>query len=199
MKRSARRPARIVAAGAVTVGAALTLSGCVLTSPVVTGTPYPASDGSAGTIDDPATNSTIKLQNFLVVATGKDQPGSLVGAITNTGGVGVTVQLAVADGVQTAAIAETSVTATPGKSVLVGPTDTSLSLSSVPQPPGSVLTLTAKTDSGGTARFTVPVMAATGEYASLTPTPSPSEPPAPAVVPKKASAGSTSSPTSTTN
>jgi hypothetical protein len=169
VKRFARRPARIVATGAVAVGAALTLSGCVLTSPGVTQDPYAASDGSAGSITDPATNSTIKLENFFVVASAKGQPGSLVGAVVNTGTSNVTVQLSVADQTGGSSIGQTSVAANPGAIAQVGPAGTALTLASVPQPPGSVLDLVAKTDGGGSVHFTVPVLSATGQYASLTP------------------------------
>lgn len=170
MKRFARRPARIVATGAVAVGAALTLSGCVLASPAVTYDPYAASDGSAGSITDPATNSTIKLENFFVVTSAKGQPGSLVGAVVNTGKSNVTVQLSVADQPGGSSIGQTSVAAAPGAIAQVGPAGTALTLGSVPQAPGSVLNLVAKTNGGGSIHFTVPVLAASGEYASLTPT-----------------------------
>jgi hypothetical protein len=173
VKRTARRPARIVATGVVAVGAALTLSGCVLASPAVVNTPYPASDGSTGTITDPATKSTIKLQNFLVVSGGQGKPGSLVGAVVNTGAADVSVKLTLTAGKAGPSLGEISVATAPNKLAQVGPSNTALTVSSVPQPPGSVLTLIAKTDGGGSVQFTVPVMAATGEYATLTPTPTP--------------------------
>ena len=193
MKRTARRPARFVVTGAVAVGAALTLSGCVLTSPTVAGTPYPASDGSEATITDPATNSTIKLNNFLVVASAKGQPASLVGAIVNEGSDNVTVQLSVTDQGATSSLGDASVAAAPGKIAQVGPTGSALTISSVPQPPGSVLTLVARTTGGGSVHFTVPVLAATGDYATLTPTPTPTETPSTAAVTPSASASKSAS------
>jgi hypothetical protein len=185
VKRTARRPARFVATGVVAVGAALTLSGCVLASPAVTNNPYPASDGSAATITDPASKTTVKLVNFLVVGTAKDKAGSLVGSVINTGTADVTVQLSVtsdADG--TTSIGEAAIPVAGGKAVQVGPAATALTLSSVPQPPGSVLTLVAKTNGGGSVKVTVPVMAAANEYATLTPSPTPTETPTPKAAPK---------------
>jgi hypothetical protein len=173
VKRTARRPARIVATGVVAVGAALTLSGCVLASPAVVNTPYPASDGSTGTITDPATKATIKLQNFLVVSGGQGKPGSLVGAVVNTGTADVSVKLTLTADQAGPSLGEISVSTAPNKLTQVGPSSAALTVPSVPQPPGSVLTLSAKTDGGGNVQFTVPVMAATGEYAALTPTPTP--------------------------
>jgi hypothetical protein len=171
VKRFARRPARIVATGAVAVGAALTLSGCVLASPATTYDPYPAGDGSAGSITDPATKSMIKLQNFFVVASAKGQPGTLVGAVVNTGTSNVTVQLSVADQGGGSSIGQTSVSANAGAIAKVGPADTALTLASVPQAPGAVLDLVAKTNGGGSIHFTVPVLPPSGAYASLTPAP----------------------------
>lgn len=183
MKRTARRPSRFVVTGVVALGAAMALSGCVLASPAIISTPYPASDGSEGSITDPATDATIKLQNFLVVAAGKNQPGSLVGAVVNTGTSAVTVQLAVADQDGATEISGASVTADPGKIAQIGPSAIAVTVPSVPQPPGSVLTLVAKTDGGGSVRFTVPVLEPKAEYASLTPTPTPTETPTPVTTP----------------
>lgn len=189
MKRTVRRPARMVTTGVVAVGAALTLSGCVLASPAVITTPYPASDGSNGAITDPATNATIKLDNFLVVSAGKGQPGNLVGAVANQGSGQVTVQLSVTTGdTGSTSLADASVSASPGQLAQVGPGGTVLTIPSVPQPPGSVLTLTARTGGGGSVHFTVPVMAATQQYATLTPTATPTLSPAPAVSPSRGTA-----------
>lgn len=170
MKRTARRPARIVATGVVAVGAALTLSGCVLASPAVTKTPYPPSDGNSGSIVDSATKSQVDLRNFLVVASAKGKPGSLVGSVVNSGTTDVTVQLKVApDGAVSSSLGQISVPAAAGKVVKIAPGDTALTMASVPQPPGSVLTLEATTSGGGSIRLTVPVMAPNGEYSTLTP------------------------------
>jgi hypothetical protein len=175
VKRMARRPARIVATGVVAVGATLTLSGCVLASPAVTKNPFPVSDGNGGSIIDPATNSQVDLRNFLVVTGAKGQPGSLIGSVVNTGRNAVTVQLSVApDGNAASSLGQLSVPAAPGKAIKIAPTDTALTLASVPQPPGSVLTLVATTSGGGSIRLTVPVMAANGEYSTLTPSAAPS-------------------------
>jgi hypothetical protein len=178
VKRTARRPARIVATGVVAVGAALTLSGCVLASPAVTKTPYPASDGNNGSITDPATKSTVNLANFLVVTTAKGAPGSLVGSVVNSGSTDVTVQLSVApDGAATSSLGQVTVPAAAGKSVKIEPDATALTLPSVPQPPGSVLTLVATTSGGGSVRLTIPVMAANNEYSTLTPSATPTDTP----------------------
>lgn len=169
MKRTARRPARLVTIAVVAVGTTATLSGCGLASPATITTPYPASDGTAGTITDPATNSTIKLENFLIVSSGKGQPGSLVGAVVNGGSADVSVQLIVTDQSGQTSVGQTSVSAPHGKITQVGPAGTALSLPAVPQPPGAMLTLLARTSSGGSIRFNVPVLPATGVYATLTP------------------------------
>jgi hypothetical protein len=167
VKRIARRPARIVATGVVATAAAMILSGCALASPATIATPYPASDGLAGTITDPATNSTIKLENFLIVSGGQGQPGSLIGGVVNTGSTDVSVQISVDSGQDT--VGQTTVSAAAGKLVQVGPSGTALTLASMPKGPGTLLTLVAKTAGGGSITFSVPVLAAQGYYATLSP------------------------------
>lgn len=193
MKRTARRPAKMIATGVVALGAAMTLSGCVLASPAVTTRPYPAGDGFNGSITDPASNSTIKLNNFFVVTQGKGQPGSLIGGVVNTGTAGVLVDIAVADGSQ--AVGEASVTAAPGKLVQIGPNGTQLTVSSVPKAPGSLLTLVARTKGGGSIKFSVPVLAADSEeeFATLLPTPTPSATPSSSASSPASSSASSSS------
>lgn len=178
MKRSMRRPTRIARLGLVAAGSAMLLSGCVLTSPTPVSTPYPAGDGTGGTISDASTGSVVKLANFLLVSAGKGQPGNLIGAVINNGTSSVSVQLSLFDaadaGSSATPLGQASVQVQPGHLAKVGDVGQTLVLASTPQPPGALLTMRAETASGGSIQFQVPVLPAEAEYASLTPTAVPS-------------------------
>ncbi len=185
MKRSARRPARLARLGFTLAVAVLALTACELGNPATGTSPYPASDGTDGTITDPAGGTNISLQNFLLVSEGRGQPGNLVGAIANDGRASVTVSLTLYkdDSAATASQSdgESSVEVPAGglvtlgqpAAVATGAAAPSLVLGSTPQPPGALLTLRAQTAAGGSVQFTIPVMAPVGPYSSLKPTAAP--------------------------
>lgn len=190
MKRSARRPAKLAHLGLMIAVAAVALTGCALGNPTTISTPYPAGDGSNGTISDPAGGSSVTLQNFLLVSAGQGQPGTLVGAITNDGDSSVTVNVTLYkdDAAVTSSSASGQATAEvpaggmvilgqPGATASAsgqGPSGSpSLVLGSTPQPPGALLVLRAETAAGGSVQITIPVLAPDGEYSSLTPTAGP--------------------------
>lgn len=198
MKRSMRRPAKVAAVGLGAFGTALALSGCVLTSPAIVNTPYAAGDGSGSSIVDPRTKATIKLDNFLIVASDKGQPGALVGGVTNTGSEKVNVRLAVAgDDAGQQVIAGANVAATPGSTVKVGSSGVALRIDSMPKAPGGILTLVASTEGGGSVRFNVPVLTASGPYATETPAPLVTAQPATSESATASAEATTSSPSET--
>ena len=165
------RTRRLVAMGAAGVAAAAVLAGCSFTNPQTIATPYAASDGTNAEVVDPASGETVRLRNFLVVAAAKDAPGAVVGAVANDGSKPVTVQFTVNS--PTGEVGTGSVTVEPGQLAQVGPAGTALDLATVPSAPGTVLSITATTP-GGSATFALPVMPAVREYATLTPTATPS-------------------------
>ena len=171
------RTRRLVAMGAAGVAAAAVLAGCSFTNPQTIATPYAASDGTNSEVTDPTSGETVRLRNFLVVAAAKDAPGAVVGAIANDGTKPVTVQFKVSappsGGSAAQPLGSGSVTVEPGQLAQVGPAGTALDLASVPTAPGTVLTIEATTP-GGTATFPLPVVAAVRQYATLTPTATPS-------------------------
>lgn len=172
------RTRRLVALATAGTAAAVVLSGCSFTNPVTIATPYAASDGTNSQVTDPASGETVNLRNFLVVAAAKDAPGAVLGAVANDGSKPVTVQFTVTapageQGAAPTAVGQGSVTVEPGALALVGPGGTAFDLAAVPTAPGTVLSIEARTP-GGSTTFTLPVQAAVHQYATLTPTASPS-------------------------
>ena len=162
-------PRRPVAAARIALGLAgsvLIASGCSFTSPTTITTPYAAADGTNADLTIPGAG-IVKFRNFLLVSAAQGDPGVLIGAVASEIGSPVTVQLSVlgADG---RPIGQTTVTAKPGELTQVGPEGTSLQVSAVPLPPGSVLKLHAQTTAGGTD-FSLPVLAPQNQYSSITP------------------------------
>lgn len=172
------RTRRLVAMGAAGAAAAAVLAGCSFTNPQTTATPYAASDGTNSELTDPASGETVRLRNFLVVAASKDAPGTVVGAVANDGAEPVTVQFSITapasgGGAAPTQVGQASVTVEPGALAQVGPGGTAFDLAQVPTPPGSVLTIQAST-AGGSTTFPLPVMGALNQYATITPTATPS-------------------------
>jgi hypothetical protein len=170
--RRYRRPAAAIAFTLGLAGVAVGASGCSFTSEKIISTPYAASDGS--NVDIPLAGSgVVKLSNVLVVSEAKDKPGVLVGAVSTTGTEPVPLQVTVVDPSGQSALGQTTVTATPGTLVQIGPSSpTKLQVQSVPVPPGSVLTVHVQGAAGG-REFTVPVLAPENQYASLSPAAAP--------------------------
>jgi hypothetical protein len=180
VKRTSRR--RIATAGLAGPGLALVvgLSGCSGWAESITTIPYQAADGTNGQIGGFEGNGGLKLRNFLLVSEEENAPGVLVGAILNEGSrpVEVRLQVEAGQGDQSSALTQETVTAQPGVLLQlgVGSGDTFVQVPRIPQPPGSVLSLSVSTPDGGT-QLALPVLAPVNEYASITPSarPSPSQ------------------------
>lgn len=164
--RTSRRPtAAALALGLATL--AMVASGCSLASPTVDAT-YAAGDGTNADLDD------VKLRNFLVVSQARGKPGVVLGAVTTTGAQPVQVHLSVFAADLRTPLGEGSVTARPGQLTTVGTGEgaTAVQLKEVPVQPGSILTLRAVTDSGGT-NLRVPVLLQEQQYGTITPSADP--------------------------
>ncbi len=186
--RTGRRARTAVAVA----GVALALTGCTATSPQQTATPFEAGEGRNARIGGTDENSGIKLRNFLLVSNAQGGPGQVVGAISNQTDNEADVQLAVvtttSDGQQQAA-GQTVVkvpaggfvqvgspsaatgSATPGGSAAASPAGqvVPFDIASVPQPPGALVTLDARTATVGGTSFQIPVLPASGYYEGYLP------------------------------
>jgi hypothetical protein len=177
-----RSTRRLVVAGRVAgvgVAVAALLTGCSATNPATIAAPYAASDGTAGELQDAATGETVKLRNFLIVATAKGAAGVVAGAIANDGARPVSVRITVRDDTdpdQPRTLGEATVEVAPGTLALLGPGGTALEVPEVTVAPGQTLVVSAATSAGST-QFPLPVMAAAHEYATLTPTTAPTPSP----------------------
>jgi len=168
VKLSSGRSSRLGVLLSATALAVPGLAACSFANPITTATTYAAADGSNGSIQDPSSGASVQLRNFLVVGTAKGSPATLVGAVVNEGTAPVVVKLDVLDADGKTTIGTAEVSAAPGVLTKVGPDGTSVSLSSLPAAPGTVLALKAQTGAGG-ATMPLPVLAAEGPYASITP------------------------------
>ena len=160
--RSAGRPTslrRLLPVAAV--GAALALSACQTQSPVQTDTAYQPADGVAVDL------GPVQLRDLVVISEGKDKPGVLSASVSNTSGDAQRLAFALPQGqpvyAETKAYSEERLS------------DTSqVQLPSVPVNPGDVVTLTVQSPAAPAAVVVVPVLPASGYYATLAPTAVPS-------------------------
>jgi hypothetical protein len=167
VKRTRDFAGRTVLATAVL---ALGLTGCSAISPSVVKT-YPASDGVAASLP----GTSVELRNFLVVGAAMGSPAEVVGAVVNSGANPVQVSLQAAVGAS-AQPSQTMVTVPANGIVQVGPDQTTtMEIAQLAAAPGAVLGLTAATSGGGRTDLNVPILLPQGEYASLTPAPTPTE------------------------
>ena len=165
------RSAALVLAAPVLVGV---LAGCGL-SPVQTSVAYDPSDGVSASVGD------VQVRNLLVVGTTAEAPGVVSGVLLNDGTAAVTVTVA------SGTSAPVPVDVPAGGSVQLGesgpdpastpvpgaPGRAAVQLSPVGQPAGGVVPVTLTSASGGTTTVQVPVLPATNEYATLTPSAAP--------------------------
>lgn len=140
------------------VGLGMVLSAC---SPVTTNKPYAASDGVRATLGD------FTFENLSIVTLGKDEPGQLLGAATNTSGVAGGVTLKSEDGQVNIPVplkANTTVNFfQDGKELGL--------ISSVPAAPGQTLKVTVTDLDGESKTVSVPVLDGSWpEYADAVPT-----------------------------
>jgi hypothetical protein len=165
---SYRRPAAVGRLALGLAGLTLVASGCTLASPKTITTPYQAADGTNAQVSLSG-GGTVKFRDFLLVSASKGSPGVLVGAIAVDGTQPQQVRVRVLGADDQSVLGQGTVTAQPGQLTQIGPSgDTSVQVSDVPLPPGSVLHLQADTGSGGTD-FSLPVLAPVNQYSTITP------------------------------
>jgi len=149
------RAAALALAGA----AALALAGCSATNPVTTTKAYAASDGVNQSL------GALTFGNLLVLTAAKDDPGTVLGSVTNAASRDASVTIGIAGD-------ETAITVPAGGTVLLGPEATAVPLGSVPAPPGALAELVLASTTDGSVSVRVPVLDGTlSQYATLVPTP----------------------------
>lgn len=167
---------------AAALGASLLTAGCGYITPQQTSHQYSASDGIRADL------GPLQLRNILIVSTGENEPGRLIGAVYNSSSKDVKLTVNGAKGSQT----EVSVKAN-SSTMLTEKTDAAI-LSTTGGKPGSLVDV--KISENGTnvsSTVKVPVLDATlQEYKDYVPTPSPSATPTPSSS-SSAGAGATSS------
>jgi hypothetical protein len=173
----ARRRARALAAAGAVLVAAGALAGCSTRSPATITTPYAAADGVNVDLGD-----IVALRDVLVVGEKKGGRGAVVGTVVNRTDKTVVVELAAQLG-PNAAFGQSRVSVPPNGSVLVGPgSKHEMLVDDLPVGPGEVIEMSAASADAGATYFKAPVLAAQGQYESLTPPPT-TEPPTPTGTP----------------
>jgi hypothetical protein len=128
---------------AATLASAAVLAGCgIAPSEIVN---YPASDGVDLTL------GSLQADNLLVLTAAENDPGVLLGALTNNGDQAMTVRIGLPDSPTTVPVAAHSTT-------LLGPDHTAVDLSTVPAAPGALVELAVDSDVSGNATLQVPVL-----------------------------------------
>ncbi len=150
------------------LGLSAGLSACSTRSPATIVTPYPAADGTSGSIPD----SGIKLNNFLVVSAAKGAPGQLIGAVVNEGDQPVTVTMQAQLGASSP-FAQTPIEVRAHGIAQVGPSGTEVTLPDTPVGPGALMEISGHSDAAGGVTLTVPVVPPSGYYSSYTVAPTP--------------------------
>ncbi|MDJ0357905.1 hypothetical protein [Paenarthrobacter sp. PH39-S1] len=167
--RVVNRAQRISLIALIGVGA-LAVSGCSYINPQSTGQIYSASDGVRTDL------GKLELRNILVVSSGKDKPGRIIGAVFNTSDTGITLTISGSGGSQT------RISVKANEPYYLNETTDASILSSVSAMPGATETLTLSQDGSAepkTAELTVPVLDGTlKEYQQYIPRASPTPSPA---------------------
>lgn len=145
-------------------GAALALSACQTQSPVQTDVPYVAADGV------PVDLGSVQLRDLVVISGGKDKPGVLSAAVSNTSGEAQRLSFALPQG-------QPVYSEAPAHSERRLSDATQVQLPAVPVNPGDVVTLSVQSASAPAVVVVVPVLKASGYYASLAPTAAPAPSP----------------------
>jgi hypothetical protein len=153
------RPSRRRLAVAV-AGSALALSGCQVMSPVQTDEVYMPADGVGVEL------GVVEVRDLVVVSAGRDQPGTLSGAMSNTSSEAQRVGFALQDGQPVFTEAKPY-----SQERISG--DSQVQLPAVPAEPGDTVTLTVQSESAPAVVVTVPVVPATGYYETVSPTAAP--------------------------
>lgn len=158
-----RRLARFLVPVAV-AGAAFALSACQTQSPIQTDVAYVAADGV------PVDLGSVQLRDLVVISGGKDKPGVLSASVSNSGADAQRISFSVAQGQPVYAEA-------PAYSERRLSDESQVQLPGVPVNAGDVVTLSVQTPTAPAVVVVVPVVKASGYYASLAPTnaPTPTE------------------------
>lgn len=170
------------AAGLAAAGLALVLAGCSASNPATIATPFDPADGRSAQIGGEKGsdgnyngNGGIKLRGFLVVSKGSQQPGVLVGAISNDTDQAAQLRLAIVttdSSGQQQPLGTTQVSLQPGQFVQfgnpVGASGTAAASASSSAPTGSPT---------GSASATPSPANSVGSSVTTTPTPSASTTP----------------------
>lgn len=145
---------------------ALGLAGCSVFNPAVIQTPYAASDG----VDADLPGTDVVLRNLIIIGDEKGSEAELVGSVVNTGTEDARITLQ-ADAGETGQPSQTTVAVGAGQAVQFGPASnqTEVLVTDLAVDPGGITGLTASTTSGGRVDINVPVLAAEGDYAEVTP------------------------------
>ena len=159
LRPSTRRVSTVLAG----VALAAVTTGCQATSPVQTDQQYVPADGV------PADVGQLALRDLVLIGDGK---GTVVisGSAVNLGPQDLTVQIA-------AQADPNAATPPTGSEVQLRPREQvslatkGLQLSGVTAKPGGIVPVTVTSSSGGTTVVKVPVLPATGHYATVTPAP----------------------------
>jgi hypothetical protein len=143
-----------------TLGAGLALAGCQTQSPIQTDVSYVATDGV------PVDLGAVQLRDLVVIATAKGEPGVLSASVSNTSGKAERIAFQAPNSQPVYAEAPAY-----SQERLSG--STQVQLADLPVSPGDVITLTVQSASAPAAVVVVPVVAASGAYATLKPTAAP--------------------------
>jgi hypothetical protein len=181
MNRAQRGKLALTAAA---LGVGLLASGCGYTNPQQTSEQYQSSDGIITDL------GPLKLRNFLIISSGEDQPGRLIGAVYNSSSQDVKLKINGAGGSQT----EVPVKAN-SSTLLNGSSDEAI-LSTTGGQPGSLVDVKISEDGTNVSNnVKVPVLNATlDEYKQYLPagsSPSPSTTPVPSPTASESGGGNT--------
>lgn len=157
----AARPSTLRRAVLASTAAAVALgvSACSFVNPIQTQEPMLASDGVPASIGD------LEARSLLIIAEKQDAEGIVVGSLTNTGPEDLKVSVYLQD--TTPGTAPVELGAFEQKQI------TGMTVPAVPAPPGAMTGLVIGTSAGQTT-VQVPVLPPANEYATLTPSASPS-------------------------
>ncbi len=138
-------------------GAAVALSACQTQSPIQTDVPYQPADGVRVEL------GAVQIRDLVLVSGGKDKAGVLSASVSNTSGEAKRIAFALPDGQPVYAEA-------PAHSERRLSGATQVQLPAVPVNAGDVVTLTVQSPGARQTVVVVPVLAASGYYASMAPT-----------------------------